>query len=127
MTPEQEKVFVKVAICGTTMGLRNPLEWLASYDRGFQSVLPIKEREKAREKVWDAFVAFYAETGPGPGPDVHDLSCMVNDYYLRCCFPGCYIEGEYKVPGKENTNLLLCPLHEECLHAPNQVSTEKIP
>ncbi len=38
MTEEEKETFIRVAIAGLTQGLQHPLEWLASYCRGFHSI-----------------------------------------------------------------------------------------
>ena len=118
MTEDQKETFLQIARCGVTCGFQHPLEWIANYCRGFVSVLPYESQEKAAQEAYETYAAFYSEAGPGAPTTVREVEDMVIAFYKRCSFPGCYTEGEGKVPNLENTNLQLCEEHEGCMRGP---------
>ncbi|MDP2727346.1 MAG: hypothetical protein Q8P59_07355 [Dehalococcoidia bacterium] len=121
MTPEQKELFVEIALAGVTTGFYHVHEWLAVYEETVTwDFVPDPEvREKILREASEAMASFLNEAGPSERPFTsEDAWEMCAAHFRSCCFPGCYREGTLAVPGRENTNLVLCEKHDGCVRAP---------
>lgn len=124
MTPEQRDRLMEVLRVGVTQGFSDLYCCLEAYERFCLSDLFSKgtDTEHMRWAAYEAVAAFLQDCGPGdPSGDpytVEGVERLVVDRLGRCCFPGCYQVGLHKVPNKENTNLKLCDVHQDCLKGP---------
>jgi len=119
MTDEQKHLFVEMARAGVTQGLYNVLEWPDAYQTMLGVALPCGDDLAPAQEAWDAFAAFWSQTGPWEARlSREDMHKLVDAHFLKCCFPGCYVKGVHKIEGRENTNLKLCEDHKGCIKGP---------